>query len=151
MATFGARSKRERATIDPRLVAVLDHVIPHTDFTILKGRRGRADQDEAKATGASNVDWPDSNHNCPIPEDGVPREEWREDPDGLSRAVDVAPWPIDWNDQRQFAYLAGRLVQAGKDMGIRIRWGGDWNEDGQGVWRDPRERFLDMPHIEVVD
>ena len=151
MPTFGARSKRERATIDLRLVAVLDHVIVDTDFTILKGRRGRADQGEAKATGASNADWPDSNHNCPIPEDGVPLREWREDPDGLSRAVDVAPWPIDWKDQRQFAYLAGRIVQAGKDMGIRIRAGMDWDEDGQGVWRDRDESFLDMPHFELVD
>ena len=31
-------------------------------------------------------------------------------------------------------------------MTYAVRWGGDW--DGDGDWRD--ERFLDMPHYELV-
>lgn len=139
MPTFGARSQRELATIDPRLAAVLLVVIREEDFTILKGRRGRADQHEAKATGASNADWPDSNHNCPIPEEGVLRSEWREDPDGRSKAVDLAPWPIDWDDRIRFAVLAGRMLQEAANQGVRLRWGGHF------------KRLIDMPHFEIVD
>ncbi len=151
MPTFGARSKRERATVDPRLRSVLDVVIRYVDFTILKGRRGKVGQDEARATGASTKAWPDSTHNCPIPDDNVSRAEWREDPEGLSRAVDVAPWPIDWKDERQFAYVAGRIVQEGIAQGVQIRWGGDFDGDGQGTWRDSDNSFIDMPHLEVID
>lgn len=149
MPTFGARSRRVRSTIDPRLRGVLDRVIVDTDFTLLAGRRGRADQAEAKATGNSKANWPDSRHNCAIPEEGVPRSEWREDPDGLSLAVDVSPWPIDWGDERQFSYLAGRIVQEGRAQGVQIRWGGDWDMDGQGNWRDPDNSFNDLMHLEV--
>jgi len=150
MPSFGPRSRRELATVDPRLVSVLDEVIKHTDFTVLTGRRGRSAQAEAVATGNSSKPWPKSMHNCPLPEDGVPSSEWREDPQGVSKAVDIAPWPIDWKDERQFAYLAGRVVQAGLSMGVKIRWGGDWDGDGQGVWRDKDESFNDMPHFELV-
>lgn len=150
MPTFGARSQRELATLDPRLATVLRAVIRFADFTILKGRRGRAEQNEAVATGASQLEWPKSSHNCAIPDDGIPRSEWREDPQGLSRAVDIAPWPIDWKDERQFAYIAGRIIQEGIGQGVRIRFGGDWDEDGQGNWRDPDNSFNDMPHFELV-
>jgi len=33
-------------------------------------------------------------------------------------------------------------------MGVKIRWGGDWDRDGQRVSRDPDESFNDLPHIE---
>lgn len=150
MPSFGARSRRELATVDPRLVLVLEELIKHTDFTVLIGRRGRAAQAEALATGASTKPWPKSTHNCPLPEDGVPSSEWREDPKGLSKAVDIAPWPIDWKDHEQFAFLAGQVIATGRALGVRVRWGGDWDMDGQGVWRDPDESFNDMPHFEVA-
>jgi hypothetical protein len=31
-------------------------------------------------------------------------------------------------------------------MGIAIRWGGDWDQDGFVA----DERFLDMPHFELI-
>ncbi len=140
MATFGSRSRAQRATLDPRIQSVLDAVIDETDFAILRGRRGKVDQNEAKATGASFAEWPDSNHNCPIPEDGVPRAEWREDPEGLSRAVDVAPWDggIDWDDKIAFALLAGRILQEAARQGLKLKWGGHF------------KRLVDMPHFEII-
>lgn len=76
---------------------------------------------------------------------------WDEDPDGSSDAADIAPHPMDWDDEPQFAFLQGQVLGEGRRQGVRLRWGGDWDMDGQGVWRDPDERFNDMPHIEVVD
>ena len=140
--------------MDDRLIEILEDVITRVDFSVLTGARGRADQTEAKATGRSKVGWPNSKHNCPIPEDGVPREEWREDPNPISSAVDIAPWQngIDWNDLKQFTFLAGQVIATGAAKGYKIRWGGDWNMNGQGNWRDSSSgNFNDLPHFEIVE
>ena len=63
-----------------------------------------------------------------------------------SLAVDVAPYPIDWKDLRAFAAVAKIVQEEAEALGIDIRWGGDWDRDGE--WKD--ERFLDMPHYELV-
>ena len=39
------------------------------------------------------------------------------------KAVDLAPFPIDWNNTKQFYYFAGMVLAVAKDMGIKIRWG----------------------------
>ena len=145
MARFGRRSNEKLDTIDLRLATVLRAVIQHTDFTVLTGRRGRAAQEEARSTGKSKAGWPDSAHNCPLHQDGCPKEQWPEDSEMLSRAVDVAPWPIDWNDTKAFSLLAGRILQEAGHHGLSLRWGGDW--DGDGKTRD--NRFNDLPHFEI--
>ncbi len=67
MPTFGARSRRHLQTLHPSLSSVLEAVIQDVDFTILCGRRGKAEQEEHRATGRSQVGWPYSKHNCPEP------------------------------------------------------------------------------------
>lgn len=155
MYSFGARSQRERATLHPELIEVLDEVIKHIDFAITKGRRGRADQNGAVAARKSTKEWPRSRHNCPIPIEGVDSSEWPEDPEGLSQAVDVAPWNartngIDWEDREAFAYLAGQIMATARAKGFDFTWGNDWDGDGTLVPRDPNESFSDMPHIQRV-
>jgi peptidoglycan L-alanyl-D-glutamate endopeptidase CwlK len=150
MPTFGRRSQREFDTLDERLQTILRNVIRETDFTILQGRRGRAEQEEARATGRSKVGWPNSKHNCPLPQDGFPRDQWPEDPERRSLAVDVAPWKrrephIDWDDVKAFALLAGRILQEAANQGVELRWGGDWDMDGNT--RD--NKFNDLPHFEI--
>ena len=40
-----------------------------------------------------------------------------------SKAVDVAPYPIDWNDPDRFYHFAGYVRGIAEGMGIKIRWG----------------------------
>jgi len=63
-----------------------------------------------------------------------------------ARAVDVAPYPIDWNDVRRFYYLIGYIRGIADKLGINIRVGADWN--GNGEIKD--QNFHDLPHIELV-
>ena len=130
MPKFGSRSLVALATVEPRLVEVLDEVIKHFDFSVLEGHRGEVQQNAAFDSGHSKLRWPDGCHNS-IP----------------SRAVDLAPFPIDWKDIQAFIYLAGFVVGIGASMGVEIRSGADWDGDRQM----DDERWRDFGHLEIID
>jgi len=130
MATFGTRSVTALNTLDHRLAEVLEEAIKHFDFVVLQGHRNEADQNKAFDDGFSKVRYPNGKHNT------MP-----------SMAVDVAPYPIDWDDSERFVYLAGWIMGIAAMKGIRLRWGGDWNSDRQ----NKDERFRDIGHFELVE
>lgn len=112
MPRFSERSLQRLATCDERLQALLHEAILENDFSVLCGHRGKTAQNLAVRKGRSKSPWPKSRHNS------TP-----------SQAVDVAPYPIDWQNLERFKDL-GALVQAkAKEMGIQVTWGGDWGWD----------------------
>ena len=61
------------------------------------------------------------------------------------KAVDLVPYPVEWDDLKKFDTIAQAMLQAAQELGITIRWGADWDADGK-----PRERGeSDSPHFEV--
>ena len=61
------------------------------------------------------------------------------------KAVDLVPYPVDWNDLKKFDVIAQAMLQASKELSIPISWGADWDNDGK-----PRERGeSDSPHFEI--
>jgi peptidoglycan L-alanyl-D-glutamate endopeptidase CwlK len=65
--------------------------------------------------------------------------------DGYGHAVDLCPLPVDWNNLLAFDKVASAMEVASDELGIDIRWGADWDEDGR-----PRERGeTDSPHFEL--
>ena len=132
MYKYGKKSKERLATCCPELQAIFNEVIKTTDCSILCGRRDEADQTKAFNEGRSKVKWPDSKHNAIPP--------------ALSKAIDVAPYPIDWNDTARFYYFAGRVIGIAQAMGYKVRFGGDW--DGDMDLKD--QNFNDLPHFEYV-
>lgn len=68
---------------------------------------------------------------------------------GFGHAVDLVPYPLDWEGPTKFPKfdaIAKAMFQASKELGIPIRWGADWDVDG-----NPRERGeTDSPHFELV-
>lgn len=109
---------------------LLSECIRHLDFTVLEGHRTRQDQEKALTEGKTTLPWPKSKHNT-FP----------------SLAVDVAPYPIDWDDARRFYYLQGFIRGVASQMGIKIRQGADW--DGDGLLND--QTFHDLPHLELPE
>lgn len=109
MPAFSAISKERLATCDPRLQELFNDVVEFADCSILVGHRGKEAQDMACAAGNSRTPWPTSNHNC-----------------SPSRAVDVAPWPIQWEDIEGFRVFAAYVKSRAAALGIGIRWGGDF-------------------------
>lgn len=136
MAKLGKASEEALASCTPdmqRLVrAVVQRLPTPYDLTVVCGHRGEAAQEEAFRAGKSTKHWPDSNHNA-LP----------------SKAVDIALFPIDWNDRLQFGWLAGFVFAVASELGLsnRLRWGGDWDRDGK--FRE--ESFADLPHFELRD
>lgn len=132
MPTFSEKSKERLNTCHPLLQSLLNEVIKDFDFTVLCGHREKDEQSEAYAKGMSKLRWPDSKHNK-IP----------------SLAVDVAPYPISWKerDKVRFYFLAGFILATARKMGIKIRWGGDF--DGDGDFFD--QNLIDTPHFEIVE
>lgn len=64
---------------------------------------------------------------------------------GHGHAVDLAPYPIDWNDYARFDRLGALIMAAAKVEKVAIRWGADWDRDGK-----LRERGeTDSPHFEL--
>ncbi|UZJ39165.1 M15 family metallopeptidase [Prosthecochloris sp. SCSIO W1102] len=111
-------------------------MILHFDCVVLCGHRNRVEQERAFSEGTSKVRWPKSKHNK------YP-----------SRAVDVAPYdmspvgPVNWQDRERMTFFAGFVLATAKQLGINIRWGGDWDRDTQV--RD--NRFDDLVHYELVE
>jgi len=132
MPAFSDRSLEQLSTCDERLQRIAHDAIQHVDFTVLEGHRGEEAQNIAFAKGLSKVQWPQGNHNS-LP----------------SRAMDIAPYPIDWSEKAtalaRFAFVSGVIYASARRLGIRIRFGWDWNRN-----LDPRdERFIDWPHVEL--
>ena len=135
MPKFGTRSKEELATCHPLLQELFNEVIKHINCSVLVGRRDEAEQNEAFANKRSKLKYPDSTHN--------------EEP---SRGVDVAPWykkapHIRWWDTKKFYYFGGIVLGVATEMGINIRWGGDWDQDHDLGDQD----FNDLVHFEIKE
>jgi peptidoglycan L-alanyl-D-glutamate endopeptidase CwlK len=64
---------------------------------------------------------------------------------GFGHAVDILP-KTGWNDLNGFDVVAHAMFQAAMELGIKIRWGADWDQDGN--YRERGE--TDSPHFEEV-
>lgn len=129
MPRFSNRSKAALETCHPELQRLLNEAIRHIDFSVLEGHRGKEAQNDAFRRGYSKLPWPHGKHNS------TP-----------SLAVDIAPYPIDWKDTERFVLFAGFILGLASQMGLAVRWGGDWDRD----YRVKDERFRDLGHFELV-
>lgn len=129
MPQFSKISLERLATCDERLQQVFKEVIKHFDCKILEGHRGKEAQDRAFAEGKSQLKFPNGKHNK------VP-----------SKAVDCAPFPINWQDTKRFYYFAGFVIGIAKSMDINLRFGGDWDSDTQVS----DNNFNDLVHFEIA-
>ena len=133
MPKFGETSLKRLATCDTRLQEVFNEVIKTVDCSVLVGHRGKTRQNAFYKEGKTKVTYPKGRHNS-----------------SPSRAVDVCPYPIDWNDRERFTLFAGLVIGIAKSMNIKLRWGGNWDmweEDGR--WEVDDNKFDDFPHFEL--
>lgn len=126
--SYSSRIKLEQ--LDPRLQRIVGKVRDMRDISIVTGHRGEEEQALMVKLKRSKVEWPNSKHNS------MP-----------ALAVDVQPYPYNEESLREdLSYIAGLFVAFGKAEGITIRWGGDWDKDGETADND----FDDLFHFEIV-
>ena len=135
MSRFGTSSTQRLCECEPDLQHIFRFVVERFDCSVLCGHRSEAAQNAVFESGKSRVQWPDSKHNS------YP-----------SKAIDVAPWPIDWRNLerfRQFGFYVKGVADAMHDRGDiehRIRWGGDWDGD----YDITDQHFNDLVHFELM-
>lgn len=127
-------SKLRLETSHPDLQRVFNKVAEDERIQIIEGRRTRERQRQLVLQGASKT--MDSKH---ITDEG-----------GLSDAIDAAPLndegEINWQDTKAFREFGERVIKVAESMQIKLRWGGDW--DGDGDYLD--QKFNDLVHFERV-
>ena len=126
MPRFGKTSRRRLKGVDVKLINVLNELIKIMDVTIIEGLRSEERQKELLKQGKTKTKF--SKHI-------------------KGKAVDLAPYPIDWKDRERFHYMGGMLRGIGKQLNTDVRWGGDWDSDGE--IKD--NSFDDLVHVELID
>ena len=103
------------------------------DITLLEGYRNQERQDALFQSGESQVVFPNGKHNR-----------------SPSWAVDFQPSPRPLEDNKLWGalgYVAGAAIRIAKEEGVILRWGGDWNCNGDTT----DQRFYDLFHLEIVE
>ena len=115
---LGTRSMQSLSGVHPDMVAVVKRAIEITgvDFTVIEGIRNINRQRELFKAGKSTT--MNSRHIT-------------------GHAVDMVPWPVDWEDLERFEVMSEAMKTAAEELEIPIVWGGDWKS------------FYDAPHFEL--
>jgi len=134
MNTWGRKSKRVYDTLDPRLQILVTRIRDEVcDVSLTSGYRDFMEQNALFEASASTLRWPDSKHNK-----------------NPSIAVDLQPYPYPTYEPKLWGalgYIAGRAYAIAAEEGFQIRWGGDW--DGDGDLTD--QKFDDLFHLELMN
>lgn len=131
---FGPSSQKNLDTAHPDLqrLARESLALGIMDFAITEGHRDKARQDRMYDLGKSKVRWPNGKHNK-TPSD----------------AIDAVPYingEPSWN-KLHCCVLAGIMLACAARLDVKIRWGGNWDRDGEPV---TDQDFQDLVHFERV-
>ena len=119
--------------VDEQLVNIVKRAIEisEVDFTVLEGVRTLERQRELYAQGRTApgkiVTWTMKSRHIE------------------GKAVDLVPYPLDWNDLDKFDKIKNAMFQAAREQDVNLRWGADWDSDGK--YREKGE--YDSPHFEL--
>jgi len=135
MPYYSEISKKRLCECCEDLQKLFSFVILYLDCSVLVGYRGEIEQNKAVESKKSSLKFPYSKHNVKP-----------------SLAVDVAPYPIDFNNKKRFYYFAGSVMAVAKilkesgEITHDIRWGGDWDRDNDL----DDQNLYDLLHFEVI-
>ena len=159
MITLSKLSLSRMEGLHPDLRRVISYAAniaePHEDFMVIEGVRSRENMMVNYGKGRTAAQLAAKGIPASFAQPGAAKVTWLNDPfasnhrvqrDGFGWAVDLAPWPIDWNDSKRFEKLALLMFRAAAAEKVHIRWGRDWDEDG----RYEEKGETDGPHFELV-
>ena len=135
MFSLGKRSEQILNNANPDLQKVVKLALAFgiIDFSVIESFRDKDTQNRYHQQGKSKLPWPHGKHNK-----------------NPSDAVDLVPYingKISW-DSRHCTFLAGVILAAAKCIGVEIRWGGNWDMDGEPI---TDQEFQDLVHYETTE
>lgn len=154
---FSKRSTENLIAVHPRMVAIVTRANEilfakgGPDFLVLEGIRTEARQQELYGMGRTPAQLRAAGVPPRFANPKARAVTWtlnsahRPKADGLGRAVDLLPLPIDWNKKGPFQEVAKAMFQAAEELNSPIRWGADWDRDGNYGERGE----TDSPHFEA--
>lgn len=136
MYKFSKRSVYNLATAEPKLQQLFNAVIEEIDCTVIYGHRTPEEQFELFKKGRERKDgwWVKVGATVTNLDGNIKKSKHNYLP---SKAVDVVPYPLDWNDIESFKNLAIVVKKKAEELGIEVEWGGDWTS------------LKDYPHWQV--
>lgn len=140
---FTDKDEAKLVQVHPKLVSVIREARQQAEFSIIWGLRGEADQNAAFASGKSKLKYPLSAHN------GTKDPLMAGVAHTISDAVDFLPIRTAFTRNEPFYYIAGIIKEVAANKGIRIRWGGMWDNDNIFEFEKPHG-FADLDHVELL-
>lgn len=149
---LGDKSIEKLAGVNPDLVRVVSRAIEISavDFMVLEGIRTKEQAYINYGKGRSAAELDAKGVPVKYADPKSSKVTWLSYPLGskhmTGNAVDLAPYPIDWNDLARFDQVALAMFKAAAELGVRIKWGADWNGNG----RNREKGESDSPHFELA-
>lgn len=146
MAEFSKMSLSRLNTCDIRLQKVFNRVVKELDCTITCGHRTQGEQLQLFKQGRTLTKgvWLKTGRTVTNIDGYKKLGKHNYYP---SKAVDVCPYPIDWEDLERFNKLHEVIMRVASEEGVELVWGADWDSDG-----DIMEHLLqDYPHYELKE
>ena len=129
---FCAKRLERLQGVHPALQDLCLYLLYYHDITVVRGRGTEEEQRALVEKGLSKT-----MNSLHLPQ-----------ADGYAHAVDIAPFPIDWDNTKRFYMIYGMAeVLATKVFpeNAYLRWGGNWDCDEDL----DDQTFMDLVHFEI--
>lgn len=146
MARLSKAGMERLSHCDEKLQRVFNKVIQEFDFSVTCGHRTKGEQLQLFKQGRILIDgvWVKTGKTVTNIDGYKKIGKHNYYP---SKAIDVVPYPVDWNDLSRFKELHKVVMRVASEEGVELVWGADWDSDG-----DIAEHSLqDYPHYELKD
>lgn len=161
---FSNLSKKRLEGLHPTLAKIVNRAITLTkqDFSVLEGVRSVEKCYENYGKGRTVAQCTAKGVPARYAKPSSAKVTWLNNPlnskhrkqaDGYGHAVDLVPYPVDWNTLSKFDTIQKAMFEAEKQLkaegeipaDTNLRWGANWDGDGK-----PREKGeYDSPHFEI--
>ena len=136
------RSLKSLKGVNPNLVKVVERAIELTeqDFLVLEGVRSKEQCYINYGKGRTVAQCSAKGVPTKYAQPSLSKVTWLNNPLAskhvTGNAVDLVPYPINWNTISKFTTISKAMKQAAKELGVDLEWGGDWTKK-------------DYPHFEL--
>ena len=136
------RSLNSLKGVNPNLVKVVERAIELTeqDFLVLEGVRSKEQCYINYGKGRTVSQCSAKGVPTKYAQPSLSKVTWLNNPLAskhvTGNAVDLVPYPINWNTISKFTTISKAMKQAAKELGVDLEWGGDWTKK-------------DYPHFEL--